>query len=148
MKIWKGSSIESLGKKQLSETNNLVPWTTNAVRQLWRNIGENRKDCIMVFIDLAKACDKVLRQEVWRCMREKEVPESEKYVRIVQDMHDEARTRGKRSGHRDGPMIFPEPLPFRHDYVCVGLRDKGSIPVVHVVCWCPCILVWHQKIGG
>ena len=22
--------------------------------------------------------------------------------------------------------IFPEPLPFRHDYGCVGPRDKGS----------------------
>ena len=37
------------------------------------------------------------------------------------------------SGHRATPMIFPEPLPFRHDYGCVGLRDKGSISVVHVM---------------
>ena len=63
--------------------------TTDAifvVRQLiWRNIGKNRKDC-MVFIDLEKAYDyrisRVPRQEVWRCMREKGVPK--KYVMIVQ----------------------------------------------------------------
>ena len=39
----------------------------------------------MVFIDLEKAYDRVPRQEVWRCMREKGVPE--KYVMIVQDMY-------------------------------------------------------------
>ena len=26
-----------------------------------------------------------------------------------------------------------EPLPFHHDYGCVGPRDKGSIQVVHIV---------------
>ena len=40
----------------------------------------------MVFIDLEKAYDRVPRQEVWRCMREKGVPE--KYVMIVQDMYE------------------------------------------------------------
>ena len=29
------------------------------------------------------------------------------------------------------PRIFPEPIPFRHDYGCVGPQVKGSIPVVH-----------------
>ena len=62
---------------------------------LWRNIGRNRKDCIMVFIDLEKACDRVPRQEVWRRMGEKGVPE--KYVMIVQDMYEGARTRVKSS---------------------------------------------------
>ena len=38
------------------------------------------------------------------------------------------------SGSRVTPRIFPEPLPFRHDYGCVGPRDKGSIPMVHVIC--------------
>ena len=45
----------------------------------------------MVFIDLEKAYDRVPRQEVWRCVMEKGV--SEKYVRIVQDMYEGARTR-------------------------------------------------------
>ena len=49
----------------------------------------------MVFIDLEKAYDRVPRQEVWRCMREKGVPE--KYVMIVQDMYEGARTRVKSS---------------------------------------------------
>ena len=94
----------------------------------------------MVFIDLEKAYDRVPRQEVWRCMREKGVPE--KYVMIVQDMYEGARTRVKSSVgltdmipvRRATPRIFLEPLHFRHDYGCVGPRDKGYIPVVHVTC--------------
>ena len=31
-------------------------------------------------------------------------------------------------------MIFPDPLPFRNYNGCVGLQDKGSISVVHVIC--------------
>ena len=53
-------------------------------------VGKNRKDC-MVFIDLEKAYDRAPRQEVWRCMRKKGRPE--KYVMIVQDMYEGARSR-------------------------------------------------------
>ena len=49
----------------------------------------------MVFIDLMKSYARVPRQEVWRCMREKGVPE--KYVRIVEDTYVEARTKVKSS---------------------------------------------------
>ena len=47
----------------------------------------------LVFIDLEKPCDRVPSHEVWRCMREKGGPD--KYVMIVQDMYEGARTRGK-----------------------------------------------------
>ena len=49
----------------------------------------------MVFIELGNAYDRVPRQEVWRCMREKGVPEKD--VMIVQDMYEGARTRVKSS---------------------------------------------------
>ena len=42
-----------------------------------------------------KAYDRVPRQEVWRCMRQNGVPE--KYVMIVQDMYEGARTWVKSS---------------------------------------------------
>ena len=73
-------------------------------------------------------------------MREKGVPE--KYVMIVQDMYEGARTRVKSSvGLTDMITVVLRlhqgsslPLPFRHDYGGVGPRDKGYIPVVHVIC--------------
>ena len=113
-----------------------------AVRQLMEKHREKQKELHMVFIDLEKAYDRVPRQEVWRCMREILVPE--KYAIIVQDMYEGARTRVKSSVGltdmipvgvgRATPRIFPEPLHFRHDYGCVGPRDKGYIPVVHGIC--------------
>ena len=53
---------------------------------------------------------KVPRQEVWRCMREKGVPE--KYVMIVQDMYEGARTWVKSS------VALTDMIP-----VCVGLHQ-------------------------
>ena len=54
-----------------------------------------QKGLHMVFIDLETAYDRVPRQEVWRCMREKSVPE--KYVMIVYDMYEGAITWVKSS---------------------------------------------------
>ena len=45
-----------------------------AVRQLMEKHREKQKTYI-VFIDLENAYDRVPRQEVWRCMKEKGVPE-------------------------------------------------------------------------
>ena len=72
--------------------------TTDAifrVRQLMETHRERQKGLPMVFIDLEKAYDRVPRQEVWIYIREKGVPE--KYVSIVPDMYEEARTRVKSS---------------------------------------------------
>ena len=50
----------------------------------------------LVFIDLEKAYDRIPRQEVWRSLREHDVPE--KYVRLVKDTyHEDARTQVKTS---------------------------------------------------
>ena len=54
-----------------------------------------QKELHLVFIDLEKAYDRVPRQEVWRCLREQGVPE--KYVRLVKDTYEDARTQVKTS---------------------------------------------------
>ena len=72
----------------------------------------------------------------------------EKYVIIVQDYvrrsenpcKKQCRINGQDpSGSRVTPRIFPEHFPFRHDYGCVGPRDKRSIPVVHMLMTLYCV---------
>ena len=56
---------------------------------------ETQNELHMVFIDLEKAYDRVPRQEVLMCLREHYVPE--KFVRLVKDTYEEARTEVKTS---------------------------------------------------
>ena len=64
-----------------------------ALRQTMEKYAERQRELHLFFIDLEKAYDRVPRQEVWRCMREKGV--SEKYVKIVQDMYAGVTTQVK-----------------------------------------------------
>ena len=123
----------------MSETNNLVACHVERRRMqylrcgnLWRNIGKNRKDCILYFIDLEKAYDIVPRQEVWRCMREKGVPG--KYVMILQDMYEGARTRVKSSvgitdmipvgvGLHQGSSLSPYLSAMIMDVLACGIKE-------------------------
>ena len=67
-----------------------------AVRQLMEKHMEKHNGLhTKRLIDIEKPYDRVPRQEVWRCMRDKGVPE--KNVMIVQDMYEGARTRVKSS---------------------------------------------------
>ena len=46
---------------------------------------EGQKNIRVTFIDLEKAYDRIPREEIWRCTRERNVPQ--RYIRIVQDMY-------------------------------------------------------------
>ena len=61
-----------------------------ALRQLQEKYREGQTDLHAVFIDLEKAYDRVPREELFWCMRNKEVPE--KYIRMVQDMYADCKT--------------------------------------------------------
>ena len=70
------------------------------------------------------------------------------YVRGVRTQVKQCRIDGQDPSEcTPTPRIFPDPVPFRNGYGCVGLQDKGSISVVHVICGLHCI-VCHQKRGG
>ena len=90
--------------------------TTDAIfaaRQVIEKHREMQKALHLVFIDLEKAYDRVPRQEVWMCLREHGVPE--KYVRLVRDTYEDARTQVKTSIGLTGKIttsrILTEPLP-------------------------------------
>jgi len=58
------------------------------LRQVQEKHREGRKELHGVFIDLEKGCDRVPREELCWCLREKHI--QEKYIRIVQDMCKES----------------------------------------------------------
>ena len=77
--------------------------TTDAICILKQTIEKHRegqKDIIVTFIDIEKAYDRVPREEIWRCMRERNVPE--KYVKLIQDMYRGCQTKVRRAAGESG----------------------------------------------
>ena len=105
-----------------------------ALRQVMEKHLEKKRGLHMIFIDLEKAYDRVPRQEVWRCMREKGVPE--KYVRLAQDMYDGAETKVRSSvgltgnfyvnvGLHQGSALSPYLFDLVMDVITQGVRDES-----------------------
>ena len=67
--------------------------TTNAMfalRMLKKKYRKGQGELHSVFVDLEKAYDRVLWEELWYCMRKLGIVE--KYVQLVQDMYKESET--------------------------------------------------------
>ena len=124
--------------------------TTDAIFILKQTIDKHRerqKDIIVTFIDLEKAYDRVPREEIWRCMKERNVPE--KYVKLIQDMYRGCQTKVRSAAGESGsfnvdkgsalsPYLFlilmdvltegvrkavPESMMFADDIVLCGGRE-------------------------
>ena len=90
-----GTEEKNIGEEQFRFM--LGRGTTDAIFAARRVIEKHRemqKEMHLVFIDLVKAY-RVPRPEVWRCLREQGVPE--KYVRLMKDTYEDARTQVKTS---------------------------------------------------
>ena len=61
-----------------------------ALRMLMEKYREGQRDLHCVFVDLEKAYDRVLREELWYCMRKTGIVK--KYVQLVQDMYEGSET--------------------------------------------------------
>ena len=117
--------------------------TTDAIfaaRQVIEKHREMQKALHLVFIDLDKAHDRLPRQEVWRCLREQGVPE--KYVQLVKDTYEDARTRvnisigltGKitvRVGLHQGSSLSPYLFDMLLDVMGRGITEQPP----GVCCW-------------
>ncbi|KAG8237341.1 hypothetical protein J437_LFUL014547 [Ladona fulva] len=66
-----------------------------ALRQLMERHREKQVGLHLMFIDPEKVYDRVARQEVWRYLRKKGVPE--KYVRLVKEMYQGVKTQVRTS---------------------------------------------------
>ncbi|GJS42415.1 retrovirus-related pol polyprotein LINE-1 [Tanacetum coccineum] len=60
------------------------------IRTLMENYRERQKDLHLAFLDLEKAYGSVLRELIWKTLRDKGTPM--KYIKVIQDMYEGART--------------------------------------------------------
>ena len=110
--------------------------TTDAIFAVWQLMEKHRekqKELLVVFIDLEKVYDhRVHRQEVWRCTREKGVPDT--HVMTVQDTYEGARTRVKSS------VGITDTIP-----MCVVLHRGSSLSPYHFAMIMDVLAPWRAK---
>jgi len=70
--------------------------TIYLLRRLMGLYRDRKVDLHMVFIDLKKAYDRVLREVLWRCLEKKGVPPL--YIRVIKDQYEGSRTSVRMPG--------------------------------------------------
>ena len=132
--------------------------TTDAIcilKQTIEQYREGHKDICVTFIDLEKAYDRVPREEIWRSMRERLVPE--KYVKLVQDMYTGCRTKvrtvaGETSklnvevGLHQGSALSPYLFLILMDVLTERVksqRKRRSHAFFNYLCGLPCRQCFH-----
>ena len=124
--------------------------TTDAIFILKQTIEKHResqKDIIVIFIDVEKAYDRVPREEIWRCMRQRNVPE--KYVKLIQDMYRGCQTKVRSAAGESGSFNVDvglhqvsalSPYIFLIFMECTDRRGEERSTRIHDVCGRHCTL--------
>ena len=92
MKVWEGiiearlrDSIQ-ISKQQYEFMPKGTTDVMFAIRMLMEKYREGQEELHCVFVDLEKAYDRILQEELWYSMRKSKIVE--KYVQLVQDMYE------------------------------------------------------------
>nr|GEU73762.1 retrovirus-related Pol polyprotein LINE-1 [Tanacetum cinerariifolium] len=116
------------------------------IRSLVEKYRERQKDFHLAFLDLEKAYDSVLRELIWKTLRDKGTPV--KYIKVIQDMYEGARTCVRTPtgnskyfpmdvGLHQGSAISPYLFALILDELSRGIQE--SIPwcliFADVLCW-------------
>ncbi|KAK3542084.1 hypothetical protein QTP86_012411 [Hemibagrus guttatus] len=83
---WNEEVQDGIQRKRLAKKK----WDMDRTEKNRQEYKELQRRVKSFTLDLEKAYDKVLREELWYCMRKSGV--AEKYVRVVQDMYERSRT--------------------------------------------------------
>ena len=115
--------------------------TTDAILIKLEKHREDQKDIIVIFIDLNKAYDRVPRDDIWRCMRERSVPE--KYVSLIEDMRRGCQTKMSSASGESG--CFNMDVRMRqgsvpHTRGCTNRGDEERSARINYVCGRQCNL--------
>nr|GEV63279.1 hypothetical protein [Tanacetum cinerariifolium] len=144
MKLWERVIERRLRRETRVSENQfgfMPGWSTNKeihlLRSLIKKYRERQRDLYLAFLDLEKAYDSVMRELVWRTLRDKGTPRI--YSRVIKDMYDGVKTRVRTTmgsteyfpvevGLHQGSAISP--------YLFTLILDELSRRIQESIPWC------------